>query len=196
MLSSEQDAEITSNRYGVVISNSNDKNIFFYQETGRKNWLQIHVRCSDHLDKPLIALASPVMALTSPQIVLACGSNAAAGSQEKTIFESKDLKAFEATRSQPARSGILEAIASPDGKTIAVAASSGATFLYVSTNGGVSWQTVISDPSFGGASIHDLGFTTPTQGFAIMGHATTAGTRSSAFLMTRDQGVSWHEIGF
>ena len=191
-------AEITANPYGAVLAATlNQNGNLFYQATGRTSWTQIKADCPVDLPaNPLVALATPLPGSSTPQLVLGCGGGAGAGSQEKTVVKSADLTTFTSTSTEPPLSGDLEAIASPDGKTIAVAASSGATFLYVSIDSGTTWKTAISDSTFGGAPIHDLGFTTATQGFAVMGHATTAGTRTSTFLMTHDQGLSWQEITF
>ncbi|OIQ79260.1 hypothetical protein GALL_390100 [mine drainage metagenome] len=87
-------------------------------------------------------------------------------------------------------------IASPDGKTIAVSASSGATFIYVSTNGGASWKTALTDSTLGGSPVHDLAFISLTEGFAVIGNATRPGTRNSKLLMTRNRGLSWQKVTF
>ena len=191
-------AEITANPYGAVLNatlNQNDN--LFYQAPGSTSWTRIKANCPVDLPtNPLVALAMPVSGSSTPQLVLGCKGNTGAGSQEKTVVESRDLATFTPTKARPPLGGDLGAIASPNGETIAVAASSGATFLYVSTDSGASWKTVISDPSFGGAPIHDLGFTTANQGFAVIGHATIDGTRTSTFVMTHDQGSSWQEVSF
>ena len=196
VLSAGSGTEVTANPYGVVISTSTKKNNLQYQATGKSTWTQVYDNCPDQFRNPLVALATPVSGSSTPQHLLACGSNSGAGSQEKTVFESADMNTSRATPSRPPLNGILEAVASPDGVTIAVAASSGATFLYVSIDSGATWKTAISDSTLGGAPIHDLGFTTATQGFAVVGHAITGGTRTSTFLMSHDRGISWQEVSF
>ncbi len=199
--------QISANPYGAVLAANNHGSVLtpisaqigtlYYQATGTTTWTRIKARCPGGLSaNPLVALATPALASSTPQLILGCGGSAGAGSQEKTVVKSGDLKTTSPAIARPPLGGILEAIASPDGKTIAVGASSGATFLYVSIDSGTTWTTAISDSTFGGAPIHDLGFTTPTQGFAVIGHATTAGTRTSIFLMTHDQGISWSEVPF
>ena len=199
--------QISANPYGAVLTANNHGSVLtplsaqigtlYYQATGTAIWTRIKAHCPGGLSADrLVALATPVLGSSTPQLILGCVGGAGAGSQEKTVVQSGDLKTTSPARARPPLGGILEAIASPDGKTIAVAASSGATFLYVSIDSGTTWKTAISDPTFGGAPIHDLGFTTPTQGFAVMGHATSAGNRTSIFLMTYDQGLSWPEIRF
>jgi hypothetical protein len=190
-------AQISANRYGAVISANNQKTNFYYQADASMTWTQIQATCPGGFpSNPVVALATPLSGTPTPQLVLGCGGNAGAGSEGKTIIESSDLKNFTPVPAKPPLGGILNGIASPDGKTIAVAASSGATFLYVSLNRGASWQTVLSDPNFGGSPIHDLGFVTPSQAVAVIGHATKSGARTSTFLMTRDRGLSWQEVTF
>lgn len=190
-------AVIAADNHGAVLMPSNSNSDLFYQAAGTTSWTQIKAKCPAGLPtNPLVALAAPISGSTTPQLVLGCGGGVAAGSQEKTVVKSTDLTTSTPTRTQPPLSGGLEAIASPDGKTIAVGASSGATFIYVSTDGGASWQTAISDTTLGGSFVHDLRFITATQGSVVIGNATTAGTRTSIFLMTRDRGISWQEITF
>ena len=199
--------QILANPYGVILAADNHGSVLtplsaqigtlYYQATGTTTWTRIKARCPGGLSaNPLVALATPVLGSSTPQLILGCGGGAGAGSQEKTVVKSGDLEITTPASARPPLGGILEGIASPDGKTIAVAASSGATFLYLSIDAGTSWKTAISDSTFGGAPIHDLGFTTPTQGFAVIGHATTAGNRTSILLMTHDQGISWPEVLF
>lgn len=133
---------------------------------------------------------------STSQLILGCGGGAAAGSQNKTVLTASDLKMFIKTKTDPPFSGDLEAIASPNGKTIAIGASSGATFTYLSSDGGATWKTAFSDTTSGGSLVHDLVFISASKGIAVEGYATTAGTKTSAFLMTNDRGRIWQEITF
>jgi hypothetical protein len=190
-------AQVFANKYGVAISINGQKPTLYYKANASTAWTQIHATCPGGFPGyPAVALVSPLSGRTTPQLVLGCGGDAGAGSETKTVIESTDLKTFITARSQPPRGGILNAIASPDGQTIALAASSGATFLYVSLNRGASWQTVVSDPNFGGAPIHDLRFVTQSLGLAVIGHATKYDTKTSALLITHDRGLSWQEVTF
>lgn len=188
---------VTANPYGAVIAANDNEGDLFFQATGTSSWKHINPDCLSGIPtNPAVAMASPAPGENVPQLILACGGDAGAGTQQKTIVKTSDLSTFTIAQSEPPLGGILGSIASPNGKTIAVSASSGATFLYLSTNGGSSWQTVINNPSFGGAPIHDLGFTNNSQGFAIEGDATQPGTVSSEFLMTRDGGLKWEIVTF
>ncbi|NNN19664.1 MAG: hypothetical protein HKL84_07400 [Acidimicrobiaceae bacterium] len=188
---------IVTNPYGTVISMNDNKGDLYYQATGTASWTHLNPGCLNGIPtNPVVAVAAPVAGSSDPQIVLACGGDAGAGTQQKTVVKTTNLSTFTTAPSQPPLAGILDAIASPDGNTIAVAAASGATFLYLSTNGGSSWQTILNSPAFGGAPIHDLGFTTNSQGFAVEGNATKAGTVSSYFVMTHNAGLNWQQVTF
>ncbi|MDA8080234.1 MAG: hypothetical protein M0Z96_01270 [Actinomycetota bacterium] len=188
---------VVTNPFGTLIAVNDNKGDLYYQATGTTTWTHLNPDCLNGIPtNPAVALATPVAGSSDPQIILACGGDAGAGTQEKTIVKSGNLATFTPTSGKPPLGGILGAIASPDGNTIAVTASSGATFLYLSTDGGTTWKTVISSATFGGAPIHDLGFTTNTQGFAIEGNATTAGLVSSDFIMTHNGGVTWQQVTF
>lgn len=188
---------IAANPYGAIVAAGDQKGDFYFQANGTNTWTHLNPNCKNGVPtNPLVALASPANGSSDPQLVFACGGNVAAGSQQKTIVRSTNLTSFANAPTNPPLGGNLSAIASPDGNTIAVAASSGATYLYVTTNGGASWNTVISTPAYGGAPIHDLGFTNDTQGFAVEGNATKAGLASSSFIMTYNGGVSWQNVTF
>lgn len=190
-------AKITTNPYGTIISANDRKGDLYYQAIGSSTWTHLNASCTTGIPtNPFVALTAPQSGSSNPEIVIACGGDVGAGSQQKTIMKSTNLSTFSQVSSNPPLGGVLTGIASPNGQTIAVTAASGSTFLYVSTNAGQSWTTVIQNPAFGGAPIHDLGFTTNTQGFAVEGDATKAGVTSSEFLMTHDGGTSWQSITF
>jgi len=69
-------------------------------------------------------------------------------------------------------------VASPNPTTAVVAATGG---LQRTTDSGATWRSVFADPQGFGAD--DLGFTTATQGFAILG--------DGQMLMTYDAGATW-----
>ena len=197
VFSSGWQPRVVANPQGATISANNNKGDLYYQANGTTTWTHLNPGCQNGIPtNPVVALATPAAGSIDPQIVLACGGDAGAGTQQKTVVKTTNLSTFTAAATQPPLGGILNAIASPDGKTIAVAASSGATFLYVSTNGGSSWQTVFNSSAYGGAPIHDLGFTTDTQGFAVAGNAVNAGQVSSVFIMTHDSGATWQQVTF
>jgi hypothetical protein len=189
--------QISANESGLMFSTNRPTADFYYRADASTEWTRIQATCPGAFpSNPAFALATPRSGRSTPQLVLGCGSNPGAGSEDKTVIQSSDLKTFTPAKAKPPLGGILTGIASPDGQTIAVAAASGATFLYVSLNRGASWQTVLSDPNFGGAPIHDLSFVTRSLGVAVIGHATAANTKTSSALMTQDRGLSWKEFAF
>ena len=190
-------AKLTTNPYGTLISVNDRKGDFYFEGSGQSSWTHITTNCSSGVPtNPVAALSTPAAGSSAPQIVLGCGGDAGAGSQQKTVVKSTNLSTFTPVPSDPPISGVLTGIASPNGETIAVTAASGATFLYLTTNGGQSWQTIIQNPAFGGAPFHDLGFTTTTQGFTVEGNASKAGVQTSEFLMTHNGGQTWQTITF
>jgi hypothetical protein len=72
-----------------------------------------------------------------------------------------------------------------------VAASSGATGIDASFDGGRTWTGTLSIGD-GGLGLSDLGFTTATQGVVI--HGQTTYPQSLQLLMTRDGGHEWDPV--
>lgn len=142
------------------------------------------------------------LAASSPtDLVLGCGRQGGLGRQVKEVYVSTNGGAsFRATAAPPAE-GDLEAVAEAIPSVLVVGASSGASYLYASFDGGQSWQTVVSDSSAGGAPWHDLGFTTATQGVVVEGYppeatSGTASTPPSRLLATTDGGHTWAAVTF
>lgn len=190
-------AVITANNSGALLLPTDPNGYLYYQAPRTNTWTHLKTKCpGDFPGTPAAALASPVSESSTPQLILGCGGSIAAGSQNKTVLKSTDLTTFTQTKTDPPFWADLEAIASPDGKTIAVGASSAATLIYLSSDGGATWKTAFSDTTSGGWLVHDLVFISATQGFAVEGYATAAGTKTSAFLMTNDRGRTWQEITF
>jgi photosystem II stability/assembly factor-like uncharacterized protein len=119
-------------------------------------------------------------------VVALCGEEGggAMGSSAKHITVSNDGgKTFEAAGDAPlGGTGAWLAAASPT--TYVVGAVSGATFIYRSTDGGVTWQTVFDDETVLG--LVDLGFTDAKHGVMIMQSEPT-----STLLTTSDGGATW-----
>ncbi len=131
-----------------------------------------------------------VAGATSLLDYVVCGGGLAAGSQEKSLYVSDNGGATYRQMTDPPLSGDFETVAaSPN--TVAVAASSGATYVYSSFNGGATWTTTASFGD-GGLGLSDLGFTTPMQGVVIHGQAQYP--ESLQLLMTRDGGHTWSVV--
>lgn len=132
-----------------------------------------------------------ISAWSATQLAVACAGPGGLGSMSKTVKVSTDGgHSFSATAANPPAAGDLEGVAT-NGGTVVVSASSGASYLYATFDGGHTWATPYSDAS-GGAPFTDLGFTDPTQAVAIEG---VAGTGRQPFLvMSTDGGHSWHKV--
>lgn len=145
-----------------------------------------------------------VLAASSPgELVLVCGGSGGLGQQAKPTYVSSDGGRTFTAVSDPPNGGDLNGVATPNPSVAVVAASSGASELYATFDGGRSWHTVLSDTASGGAPWHDLGFTTATQGVVVEGfaaQATPAGAGSanaaSRLWGTTDGGHTWKPLAF
>jgi photosystem II stability/assembly factor-like uncharacterized protein len=137
----------------------------------------------------------PIVAPNTTTLVSVCWGNGAAGSSTKDVVVTRDAKSTVVGRTP--LGGLPVAIAAtPSGRTIVVACSSGASMLYRSRTGGRSWSTVASFGD-GGYGWNDLGFTTATQGFVMRGAASIwRFAHFDEMLMTHDAGASWHRVRF
>ena len=126
-----------------------------------------------------------VAAATSSRVFIVCAGAGAAGSEAKTVYLSTNGGASYLRLGDAPLSGQFEeAAASPLG--VAVAALSGATYIYTSFNDGQTWSTTLLPESDG---LSNLGFTTSTQGVVIF-----HGAAYPQLLMTRDGGHTWKAV--
>ncbi len=119
-----------------------------------------------------------------------CGGEGAAGSVTKEIV--KTMSGQSAVVGQPPLGGDPEALAATSSGTLVVSAASGASELYRSIDGGVTWSTMTFND--GGIGFNDLGFTTSTQGVVIHGLPGPPANYTSQLLMTYDGGATWHAV--
>jgi hypothetical protein len=144
---------------------------------------------SSPLPCPPSTVAS-VAAATSSRVFIVCSGGVAGGSQSKTAYLSTDGGArYQRVGDPPFGGDFAEAAASP--LAFAVAAASGASFIYTTFNDGHDWATT-QLPDFGGFPLTDLGFTTATQGVVIFGDPIDP--QYLQLLMTRDGGRTWKTI--
>jgi photosystem II stability/assembly factor-like uncharacterized protein len=125
------------------------------------------------------------------QVTLLCGGSAGMGSSGKVLYSSHNSGASFTRVGQAPLGGIGGILAQPQPGYVFIATSSGATWIYASSNGGRTWQTVLTLPD-GGAGWSDFGFTTATQGVAVEGRPDIG----SHLYMTRDNGRSWSRARF
>ncbi len=134
---------------------------------------------------------SSVAAFSARRITALCSGEPALGSTLKKVYESADGGTHFAKVGAPPQGGDGGLLAEPTASHLFVATSSGATWLYVSNDGGRHWhQNLMLDD--GGLGWNDFGFTTATQGVAIEGTPFLG----SHLYLSRDAGGSWHKVKF
>ena len=144
-------------------------------------------------DGAIIALgpagtAATVAALAAPSdtgVAVVCAADPGAGSSTKTLLLSRDGGRTWSTAGAAPRGGQTSGLAAASTHTFVVAAASGASYLYRTTDGGETWKTVFTDTG-GGAPLTDLGFTDPTHGVVVLGAIPDA-----KLLVSSDAGATW-----
>ncbi|HVC75407.1 MAG TPA: hypothetical protein VND96_02705 [Candidatus Micrarchaeaceae archaeon] len=136
-------------------------------------------------------------AATSSRVFIVCGGSGYAGGQGKTAYVSSNGGAsYQQVADPPMQGQIEEAAGSPT--AFAIAALSGASWIYTSFNDGHSWATTTLTETFGpsasDAPLSDLGFTTATQGVVIVDGQLPAYPQYFQLLMTRDGGHTWKAV--
>jgi hypothetical protein len=122
--------------------------------------------------------------------VVGCGAQGFTGHQLKRVYGSGNgARTFTLLGGPPAPGGLTE-IAATSNFTVTVAASSAASWLYGSFDGGRHYATTVQLGD-GGNGWRDLGFTTPEQGVVV-----NSGDFPGALWMTRDGGRHWAMVSF
>jgi hypothetical protein len=153
--------------------------------TGR-NWVREPVTCGSNYGMVSVA------AYSTRQLTLLCTGDPAMGSAQKVLLASADGGARFTRRGVAPQGGDgFDQLAQPTAGHIFIATFSGATWLYVSGNGGRTWDQALRLAD-GGLGWSDFGFTTPTQGAAIEGNLGQAGR----MYMSWDAGLAWHPVTF
>jgi photosystem II stability/assembly factor-like uncharacterized protein len=126
--------------------------------------------------------------------LVVCGGGSAAGSQEKQAYLTHDDGQSFSLLSNPPFGGSLWGVGLRDASTLFVAAVSGATFLYGSSDAGATWSTVFQGAS-GGAAVSDLAFPSKSRGVFVLGYASdVVGGQPSVLMMSNDGGASWQVV--
>ena len=120
-----------------------------------------------------------------------CSGQGAAGSVEKEIVKTQNGQSTAV--GTPPRGGDPGELAATATGTLVVSAASGASWLYLSTDGGSSWTTAMTFDD-GGIGFNDLGFTTSTQGVVIHGEPGPPSNYTSQLLMTTEGGATWSPV--
>jgi hypothetical protein len=156
-----------------------------YSSSTGARWTREPFRC------PAFLGIDSVAAYSTRDITLLCAGNGAAGSTEKVLYASTDGGARFTKAGTPPLGGDGGILAEPTTKHLFVATSSGATWLYVSSDGGRRWGNSLWFGD-GGKGWNDFGFTTAAQGVAIEGRPAVG----SRMYMTVNGGASWHKVRF
>jgi hypothetical protein len=143
--------------------------------------------------------AGSAVAVTGPDSLgLLCAGGAAMGSVQKTVYVSDDLGATWAKAGSPPFGGDPWGISADMPAQLTVAASSGASWLYYSADGGAQWSVAYKGID-GGAGFNDLGFTTTSDGVTVNGPVYGNGNPyglPGQLLLTSDGGASWTAVRF
>jgi len=130
-------------------------------------------------------------AYSSPRITLLCSGFPALGSTSKELYVSADGGTnFTKVGAVPS-GGDGGLLAEPTPQHLFIATASGATWLYVSTDGGKRWHDGLGFAD-GGEGWSDFGFTTARQGAAIEGTP----AEGSRMWLTRNAGKTWMRVAF
>ena len=132
--------------------------------------------------------AATVAAIAAPsdtEVAVVCAADPGAGSSTKTLLLSHNGGRTWFTAGVAPRGGQTSGLAAASTHTFVVAAASGASYLYRTTDGGKTWKTVFTDTG-GGAPLKELGFTDPTHGVVVLGAIPDA-----KLFVSSDAGVTW-----
>jgi photosystem II stability/assembly factor-like uncharacterized protein len=160
------------------------QNRLYSTQTG-SGWVRDSVTC------PANWRMTSTAAFSSQQITLLCAGDPAMGSTQKALYASHDGGAQFRKVGTPPLGGDSGWLAEPTPRHLFIATVSGATWLYVSTDGGRRWRTNVMFGD-GGRGWNDFGFTTATQGVAVEGNPVIG----SRLLMTTNAGRTWHKVKF
>lgn len=131
-------------------------------------------------------------------LALLAAGGAAAGSVQKRVYVSPNGGALWTRAGAPSRGGDPVTIAGGSPATLLVAAVSGGSEIYRSTDGGHTWTTALNLLD-GGVTWADLGFTTPTDAVVIHGPVDTPDNtygRPGQLLLSSNGGGTWRDVSF
>ncbi|MGO8961672.1 MAG: WD40/YVTN/BNR-like repeat-containing protein [Streptosporangiaceae bacterium] len=167
-----------------IILGGPDGGRLYATQTGSR-WVREGFKCATDF------FIASVAAYDNRRITLLCTGLPAAGSTQKVLYSSADGGThFTRVGSAPS-GGDGGLLAEPTTRNLFVATSSGATWLYASTDGGRRWHDNLTLDD-GGKGWSDFGFTTATQGVAIEGRPSDG----SHLYLTRNTGQTWHKVRF
>jgi photosystem II stability/assembly factor-like uncharacterized protein len=128
------------------------------------------------------ATVAAVAAASDSDVAVVCAADAAAGSSTKTLLLSHNGGRTWSTGGAAPRGGQTDGVSAASTHTFVVGATSGASYLYRTVDGGKTWKTVFTES--GGGALADLGFTDPTHGVAVL-------EAPPKLLVSSDAGATW-----
>ncbi len=126
------------------------------------------------------------------KVSVLCSGSPGLGSTAKRVYVSADRGTSFTRAGRPPAGGDGGLLAEPAPRHLFIATSSGATWTYVSTDGGRKWKDGALSLDDGGLGWNDFGFTTASQGVAVEGTPSVG----SKLWLTRDSGRHWVRVRF
>jgi hypothetical protein len=157
-----------------------------YATSNGSGWAREGFRC------PRTYAIDSVGAYSAKRISVLCSGLPALGSTPKLVYVSANGGASFTKAGTPPSGGDGGLLAEPTPSHLFIATSSGATWTYVSTDGGRRWRDGSLSLDDGGLGLYDFGFTTTRQGVAVEGTPHFG----SKLWITRDAGRHWHQVHF
>jgi photosystem II stability/assembly factor-like uncharacterized protein len=157
-----------------------------YATSNGSAWSRESFRCPAGFGIASLAAGSP------KKISVLCSGEAGLGSTTKRVYVSADGGTSFTVAGRPPAGGDGGLLAEPAPRHLLIATSSGATWTYVSTDGGRKWKDGALSLDDGGLGWNDFGFTTASQGVAVEGTPFLG----SKLWLTRDSGRHWVRVRF
>jgi photosystem II stability/assembly factor-like uncharacterized protein len=158
---------------------------------GGKHWSKLPFGCPPNLpDATAVAAASPA------DVALACTnpSSPQPGESPKAVFTSANGGRTFHLAGHPGHPGNTGLIAMPPGRpqVITLTATSGASYLYRSADGGKTWR--MATYFDGGLGFRDLAYASATTGYLIHNNGGPVIANGKGLMKTTDAGASWRTI--
>jgi photosystem II stability/assembly factor-like uncharacterized protein len=149
-------------------------------------WTRLGFRCPRDYGIASVGAYSPA------RVSVLCSGEPGLGSTPKLVYASDNGGTSFTRAGTPPAGGDAGLLAEPAPRHLFIATSSGATWTYVSTDGGRRWRDGALSLDDGGLGWNDFGFTTASQGVAVEGTPHSG----SKLWITRDGGRRWRRVTF
>jgi hypothetical protein len=157
-----------------------------YATATGSSWTRLSFRC------PRDYGVASVGAYSARTVSVLCSGEPGLGSTPKVVYVSADGGTRFTRAGTPPAGGDAGLLAEPTPQHLFIATASGATWTYVSTDGGRRWRDGALSLDDGGLGWNDFGFTTATRGVAVEGTPSLG----SKLWLTRDGGHRWERVVF